>query len=182
MFASEYDMDVPLLALDVYTWLLVRFATGLIELPTANEMRRRNEEEALDMMKLPYFRVEMDENYSKAVDAIPNFWPQDSTENPEVWDEEAYEGTVHVYKLLARVMREGDYPISYGTYEELNEHAETSLWFGELSWYHRNKLQDIGTKEEKQWRTFRDCWDAHKFYSFYTGTEAVPLKEHWLDL
>ena len=56
MFVSTYASHVPLMACEVYAWLLAGYATGWVEMPTPDEMRNLNETHALAMFELPYFR------------------------------------------------------------------------------------------------------------------------------
>jgi hypothetical protein len=180
MFLSTYGSDHPLLAIDTYVWLLARYVTGLVEMPPQDEMRRLNLEEAIDMLKYPYLRYQMDENYYKAVTYLPNFWSKDGYEYPQVWGEGTYENEILATKRLAWMMREANYPVSIGTRYELNEKALALLDFGEYSYNHRH-LQDKANANENMWKTFRDYNDGNLFYSLFTGTEAVSLKQRWLD-
>lgn len=75
------------------------------------------------------------------------------------------------------MMKEADYPVDYGTFEELSDQAETIIHYNDLSYYHRHKLDG-----KEPWRTFRDYYDGDEFKSIFTGKASVPLKQRWLDI
>jgi thioredoxin reductase len=172
MFISIYDSYFPLLAVDTSAWMCVAFLTGRSKLPTQDEMRRRNNEQALHEMKIPYIRYYMDSNYNKVVDS--NF---DST----LWSKASEEYSEYGIKLLARDMEEAKYPASLGSYENINENGRALLQFNDQSGEHRYRL-DKQYMEHHATETYRDCLDADKFYSLYTHTKAVPLQKKWLDI
>jgi thioredoxin reductase len=178
MFISTYGAHVPLMACDAFAWLLASYATGVVPIPSPSEMRKRNTKEALEYLKMPYFRYLMDSNYFQKVDKLQNFWPEDPNKSSPVWEEVEYDEYPTSMKVLARVMQEGKYPFSLGSYEELNENAEIAMMFGNLSYYHRANLKPVG--DEKNWKTFRDYDDADQFYSLLTGTKAVLLEKPWM--
>ena len=180
MFITAYNSYIPLLACEAHAWLLAGYSTGWVELPSEDEMRRFNEQETLAMLDLPYFRYMMDDNYFKAVDGLSNFWPEDGLSTPELWDDAVWEEEVLLMKWLAQVLQDGKYPFSLGTRHELNKNAETMMNFGDLSYYHRNKLDP--DEDEKKWKTFRDYDNADQFYSLFTGTKAIPLEQRWLEM
>jgi hypothetical protein len=179
MFITTYESDVPLLACDAYSWLSAGYATGHLDLPSPEKMREINRSEAVDHIKLPYFRYLTDDNYWKTVDNLENFWPEDPEEESPVWDEVEDEMETQVVKVLARVMQEAKYPWSIGTYEELNENGKEFIRLGNLEYEHRASLSPVG--DEKDWRTFRDVDNAGEFASMFTGTCAVPLDGRWMD-
>ena len=83
------------------------------------------------------------------------------------------------YRLLARDMVDAKYPLQIGTYNKLNEKGKALVEFNEVCGYARYDLD--WKSPEASWRTFRDC-NPTTCYSILTGTRAVPLKSHWLDL
>ena len=174
MFVCPYSSYTPLQALDAYAWMLAGYATGWLEMPTQEEMRKRNESEALMLLGIPYFRYYMDANYCSTVNNLEDFWPDDG-EHPDEWDEVEEEEWHLSIKRLAQIMQEGQYPFDLGNYEELNENGKAFIKFGDLSYYHRANLGP------SDWKTFRDADDADKFYSLFTGTKAVPLQQRWID-
>lgn len=180
MFLSTYGSYTPLMACDVYANLLAKYSTGVLEMPSVDEMKRRNHEYMLKLMGMPYFRYLMDDNFWKAVEKLPNFWPQDGGGNPSEWEEAEDEEYVESFRRLTGDMHEGEYPVSYGTTEELNAHGKAMYDFGMFDYYNRADLQPKG--EEKSWLTFRDVQKTARYYSMFTGTKAVPLKQHWVDI
>ena len=74
-------------------------------------------------------------------------------------------------------MQEAQYPVDYGSFEELSEQAETIIDYDDLSYYHRHRLDG-----KEPWRTFRDYYDGDKFKSIFTGRASVSLKQKWLDI
>jgi thioredoxin reductase len=180
MFIATYGSYVPLLACEAYAWLLACYASGEVELPSRDEMNAFNEAETLAMLELSYFRYLMDANYWKAVDNLEDFWPEDGMSTPELWDEAHYEECILGYKRLAQVLKDANYPFDLGTREKLNKNTKAILWFGELSYNHRYKLEPVG--DEKNWKTYRDYEDAESFYSLHTGTRCIPLNKRWIDM
>jgi len=175
MYICPYASYVPLMACDAYAWLLAGYATGNLELPSQEEMRRQNEAEALMELGVPFFRYYMDRNYCDAVNNLEDFWPEDG-ESPEKWDEIETEEWHISMRRLAQVMQDGKYPFSLGDYNELNDNGKAFIKFGDLDYQHRANL------ESSDWKTFRDVDDADQFYSLHTGTKAVPLEQRWLDI
>ena len=78
-------------------------------------------------------------------------------------------------------MEEANYPVNIGNYRELNELGRALILFNDLSGAHRKRLDAEFIKKHPT-KTFRDCDDAEKFYSLFTGTKAVPLPKDWLDV
>jgi thioredoxin reductase len=180
MFITTYGAHVPLMACDSYAWLQAGYLTGYIPMPSPSEMRALNVKEGLQYLQMPYFRYLMDKNYYEKVSALENFWPEDPNESSPVWDDIEYEEYTQSMKVLARVMQEGKYPFSIGTFEKLSKVGETAMQFGNLSYYHRANLKPVN--DEKNWKTFRDYDDADQFYSLLTGTKAVKLEKPWMEI
>lgn len=179
MFLTTYGSHDPLLACDAYAWLLAGYVTGTVEIPSQQKMKELNKSEALDMLKYPYFRYLIDDNYWKTVDNLKNFWPDDPAKKSPIWDEVEYEEYIQATKMLARVMQEAKYPWSIGTYDALNENGLAVIRLGDLAYEHRANLNPSGN--EKRWKTFRDVDNADQFCSLFTGTKAVPLTSRWMD-
>jgi thioredoxin reductase len=178
MFISTYCSDIPLLSLDVHAYMLARYTTGLNKIPSADEMRACNLEEAIEMLQYPVMRFQMDENYCKVVLKLPDFWPEEPYTYPEVWENAVCEYELTGLQQLAWMMEESSYPIRIGTRYDLNERAATMMGFNMLSYYHRYNLKD----DIANWKTFRDYTNGDQFYSLFTGKRAVPLQERWLDI
>ena len=81
------------------------------------------------------------------------------------------------YRFVARMMQEAQYPVDYGSFENLSEQAEKIIDYNDLSYYHRLYLDG-----KEPWRTFRDYYDGEKFKSIFTGRPSVSLKQKWLDI
>jgi cation diffusion facilitator CzcD-associated flavoprotein CzcO len=178
MFISEYDAQHPLLSIDVQANLFARYISGLKELPSAEEMRACNLEEAMEMLQCPRARYEMDENYYEVVDNLPDFWSEETYDYPEVWKKAEEEYEIMKAKKLAWMMQEASYPFNTGTQYELNENGRELMRMNEQCFYHRHNLKDDGA----DWKTFRDYTNGDQFYSLFTGKRAVPLKERWLNI
>jgi thioredoxin reductase len=175
------DVSSPLCGIDVAAWLLVKIITGQREIPSREEMWTQNMADAIHEMQSPCVRFVMDKAY---YDAYNHAMESDDREAVQKAFEEAYaehaaEGTDEViyYRFLARMMQEAQYPVDYGSFEELSEQAETIIHYDDLSYYHRHNLD--GTEP---WRTFRDYNDGYQFKSILTGRASVPLKQKWLDI
>ena len=175
MFLTS-QTDNPLFGVDVNAWLLMRFITGARDIPSAQEMMKQNEQDALDQMQNPYIRYCMDGNYVKAFDKEK--WTRKMKSLYEKYEAEHYE---IYYRVLARSIQEAGYPVSYGTYDKLNDTARTIMKNDTLSSEHRYTLNPRN-KKENQWRTFRDYTNGKKFKSVFTGMNAISLKQRWLDI
>jgi Flavin-binding monooxygenase-like len=179
MFITTYGSETPLLACDAYAWLFAGYITGYVPIPTAQRMREIVHAEALNMMKFPMYRYNVDLNYFSAVEELEGFWPDDPDESTP-WDEAETEHFHVSIRILARAMREGRYPLDIGTFEQLNEVGEKIFQYGLLEDSHRTELDPVG--DEKNWKTFRDVDEPDKCCSFFTGSKAVPLEKPWMEI
>jgi hypothetical protein len=176
IFLENEDFANPIFGVEANAWILMRFLTGTREIPSADEMKRQNEEDCLRQLQNPYLRYYMDRNY---YDAYNENYDKISSES---WNKYEKEYSLIYYRIMARQLNEADYPgVRYGTYDDLNEIAMTIFDYGYLSYYHRTNL-DPNNQDEKEWRTFRDYTDGDKFHSIFTGTAAVNLNKRWLDI
>jgi hypothetical protein len=178
MFLQEVN-NYPLLSLDVSAWLLLGYITGTVQVPTAHEMERQNSQQLLREMQEPAVRGSIDPEYQYALDRLipTSHWyhKRDSEEYRRMEDfDHCYE-----IRLLARDMKDGGYPFSLGTYDELNDKGEEMLRMTAADDNARYQLEE--NSEDIEWRTFRDI-DTHGFSSLITGTEAVPYPGRWMDL
>jgi hypothetical protein len=214
MYIADFFSEVPLVACDVLSWLVVTYLCGHNVLPDATTMHKINHEESLRDLSLPFQRYCRDKAYHDAVDkaaaaAAPEvlMFPKDNLPNEQEEDDDddddsnaleeeksdltfsdsdllgaiMAENYAYEFQLLASQMEEAQYPLNIGTIDELNEKGRALQTFDDLSYAHR----DDRTKKELQrdpLKTFRDCDDSEKFYSLFTGTPAVPLKEKWLTM
>ena len=178
MFISQYGSDLPLWRVEAVCALLAGFASGTIPVPSAEVMRRRNAEEALLLMKNPYFRYTMDRKYAEATN---NVWPEDS-EPFQAYDDEVDLMWPEQIKIVAAIMNEARYPVTFGTRQELNDLGRQIEEMGHYDTFNRSRLS-TGNEQELMWKTFRDNTDyTSKFRSIYTGTVAVPLGSPWMRL
>lgn len=180
MFITS-DVSSPLCGIDVLAWLLVKFVTGQRKIPSAEEMLKGNTMEALHDMDCIPVRYRMDGNYYHAMEDYYEEHPEAqemiSQAYEESYEEREGDDDVVYYRQVARMMQEGSYPVSYGSYEELNKEAQAIIHYNELSYYHRHNLDG-----KEPWRTFRDYTDGDEFKSIFTGRGSVPLKQRWLDI
>ncbi len=174
------SVDNPLFGIDVDCWLLLRFITGMNQIPSADEMKRQNEADAIRQMENSYLRYCMDHNYYKA-------WDEAAAKNDDIRRElyllyyaaKSDHYTLY-YRALARSIEEAEYPVSYGSYENLNKTVETLIEYGNKSYYSRANLKP--DDKDSEWKTFRDVDNANEFRSVFTGEPSIPLKEKWLDI
>jgi hypothetical protein len=173
--------DNPLVCIDVNACLLLRFITGLNAIPTSEDMTRQNLNDALEGMQNIYVRYIMDSNYCAAFEEKFNHNEKLRELLMTCFNEQKSEHYNLYFRMLARSMQEAKYPVSFGTFEELNEVAKTVVSNDSLVYNHRIVL-DPDNEDENTWRTYRDYTDANKFRSIFTGTEALPLPGRWIDL
>ena len=173
------EVDNPLLGIDVTAWQLLGFIIGLSEIPSAEEMARQNEQDALHHMNNPAIRYSMDKNFYLAYEEKSKKCPNDCMCLARLYKKYLEQEEEIYYRHLARQMQEANYPVSYGSYNDLNETACTIIKYNEWSYYHRASMDDEA-RENPQ--TFRDYDDGEAFRSLFTGTRAVSLKQRWLDI
>ena len=178
MFVWSFDSDFPLMSTDASAWLLASFCTGNTLLPSSEDMVEQNQQQALCEMKLPYYRYYMDRKYHEKVNEVME---EDEDRWAGVWESWRGETSVYQMKLLARHMLSGNYSINIGDYEELNDVGNQMLEFDILSENHRLEITPE-IVETQPWKTFRDYTNGKDFYSLQTGTHAVNLTRHWLDI
>jgi hypothetical protein len=174
------SVDNPLFGIDVDSWLLLRFITGLNKIPSAAEMWKQNEDDAWRQMDNIYLRYCMDSAYCKACDDMHY---KDPECHDLLWGSYKEAKSKHYeiyYRVLARSIQEAEYPVSYGSYDELNETVQTLIKYGSMSYYARYNLRP--DDEDSEWKTFRDCSDFGMFRSVFTGAKSVPLQQRWLDI
>lgn len=179
MFLTVYASEYPLLSCDSYAWLFAGYITGRVQMPSVEEMKLRNQKEALSELGMSYSRYLMDENYCKAVEAL-DIWPEEYGERSIPWDECEMEWVQDQMNRMAAIFYEAKYPFQIGTREKLNKEGQTLLDFGMLDYYNRRDLKP--SEDEKDWRTFRDDPHPEKFFSLFTGTKAVPLEDRWMNI
>ena len=181
MFLRHNHNDYPLLVIDAMAWSFLHFFLGDTPIPSEEEMREANVQQALTEMHFPYTRYYMDPKFKEAWSQLPGAWDDYMTnsEHPYWVSEAAY----NRYDLLqmAQTLRDAMYPLDLGDINGLNDKGQKLFEFQRLSYKHRTDL-DFKNHEENQWKTFRDTDNADKFESLFTGIKAVPLKKRWIDI
>jgi hypothetical protein len=128
MFLRHDHEEYHILAIDGVAWLLMQFLTGGRELPSKEEMRRQNLEQALYEMKhYPYCRRIMDRSYMEE-------WNEDTDPGWKVHEHEFEKRYKYDLMLMARTMREANHSMNIGTIEGLNKvgKALCRLWLSRI--------------------------------------------------
>jgi hypothetical protein len=183
MFFRGERLDSPLLDLDVQAWLLLAHITGDLALPSVKEMKRFNLQALMDELQDPYIRLEIDANYGERYDEIidqdEQHWIQEFGDKRS---REMEKNNLDLqYRTVARDMVDAKYPLNIGTHKKLNEKGKALVEFDAIASFDAHEIDLVEGSKDSSWKTFRDC-DTTKIYSIMTGTKAVPLKCHWLDL
>lgn len=180
MMFMMFEFENPLLGIDVSSRLLMRFVSGLREIPSAEQMLKHEEDVAFHALNNPGYRCLMDKNY---IEAIEDNWDRlpEMPESKHKWLDEVeieYEETMDT-RMLARYMQEAEYPLNFGSIDELNEAGNAYMEFDRMTRDHRSQLTE---DDAGNGRTFRDYSDGGDFVSIFTGSGAVSLKGRWLDI
>mmetsp|Transcript_11840 Transcript_11840/g.33841 ORF Transcript_11840/g.33841 Transcript_11840/m.33841 type:complete len:685 (+) Transcript_11840:110-2164(+) len=177
MFLYE-STSYPLLEIDVAAWLCLAYVCGDAELPTADEMEKRNLQQSLDEMSVPYLRYYKDKNYYAALNNLPkdHWWSKYTSSESKNYNKEYIRYQI---QILARDMQSAGYRAGFGSYEKLSERGELMVDMTCEDSQGRYRLKS--GEPDSSWRTFRDC-DPSPFKSIFTGTVSVPLKGKWMDL
>mmetsp|Transcript_3023 Transcript_3023/g.6533 ORF Transcript_3023/g.6533 Transcript_3023/m.6533 type:complete len:790 (-) Transcript_3023:389-2758(-) len=177
MYISQFS-SAPLFEIDVNAWLCLAYITGDAEIPSYEEMERRNAQQILDEMNVHNLRYLIDGNYYIAMQELEEgHWSSDCLD-PRVSAFDIEEEAFHI-RVIARNMCAAKYPDDIGTYGKFNEKGEKMVKVCTASWRHRIALPTEGPDSE--WMTFRDG-DPSELASIHTGTKAAPLKKRWMDL
>lgn len=183
MYLKGERLDAPLLDLDVQAWLLLAHITDDLVLPSVKEMKQFNLQALMDELQDPYIRLEIDMNYEKRYDEV--IWDDDEHWENQFGSKKRREmEKKHCdlqYRVVARDMVDAKYPLNIGTYEKLNEKGNALVEFEVITSFDGPQVDLVEGSKDSSWKTFRDC-DCKKIYSIMTGTAAMPLKRHWLDL
>jgi Flavin-binding monooxygenase-like len=181
MYLRHNHSDYPLLGIDAMAFMLLNFVVGETPIPSKEQMNNANIQQALIEMQYPYARYYMDPAFKEAWSEVPGAWDdyETNSEHPYWVSEADYEK--YDLLLMARTLRDAKYPVDLGDYQALNEKGQHLYNFQKWSGEHRSKL-DPNNPEENYWRTFRDVDNSDKFFSIFTGTKAVPLKQRWMDI
>ena len=167
--------------IDAAAFLVAAYVSGNVALPTKEEMETRNMLDKIDEMSVPSCRKVMDENYHDAHTKLwdTNHWLYTNARHPK-YDAYVAETTRHSLKIIARYQQTSWHGGGFGSYDKLSPRGEALLaQYAEEEW--SRVIDDTGDSKDLDWKTFRDI-DPSPFQSLYTGTKAVPLKAHWMDL
>lgn len=177
MYLADANSEIPLFELDVSAWLCLSQITGDTPILGRKDMDREVQQQMLEEMDYPYLRWEMDMNYFEALDQLPDsHWSEDSK---DIRSKKMFQKQSEFYtKVVARNMRLGNYPVDFGTFDKLNDDGRKHVELLLASYYARIELDRKAP--EAEWKTYRD-YDPVKFKSIFTGQEACPLPQHWLE-
>ena len=181
MYLRHNHSDYPLLGIDAMAWLLVNFVLGETPIPSAEEMRQENIQQALTEMQYPYARYYMDPNFREAWSSLDGAWDDYLTNDDHPYWVSQGDYSKYDLLLMARTLKDAKYPVDIGNYTLLNEQGQNLRNFQLLSSEHRANLDPLNP-EENEWKTFRDADNADKFFSIFTGTKAVPLNQRWIEI
>jgi hypothetical protein len=118
-------------------------------------------------------RYLLDEKYRDEINDLPSDrWFHDKSSLSDLFS--------YPLRVLARSMRDANYPISFGDIDGLNE-LGTELLHMRITSSLGHILLENCDEETKQWKTFRDI-DPSPFRSLITGMGSVPLKGKWLEI
>lgn len=179
MFIFE-RYEYPLLEIDVSAWMCLAFITGERQIPTKTEMRRGLLSDLLDGMHDPEVRYTLDENYEEAWESKI---PKDHWERQKASDKyksHLPELREFAIKIMARDMKEANYPIQFGDFHQLNKTGKEMLRMMVHEEFSRYNLVNCDD-ETKRWVTFRDA-DPTPYRSFISGMESTSLKGKWLEI
>lgn len=173
---------LPLLEIDVNSWLILAYITGERKAPTTEELEADHMQELLMLMDDHCNRLEMDENYKKAYKSsyslFENHWVWDVTS--EAYSKHLFELNSLPLRLLARDMKDANYPLQIGDIDKLNEVGLAMLEMENFGDVCRAILEDEDENTQR-WKTFRD-YDPSICRSIFTGQSAIPLKGKWLEI
>lgn len=179
MFMTDAPSELPLLELDVAAYSCLSHIVGDTPVLTRKEMENEMEQIMLEEMDHPYLRWEMDVTYFNSLNKLPeSHWSNDWE---DVRSKEILKKQSEYYvKVLARNMKQANYPVDYGTFDELNDKGKQHLDHYLSSCYTRVALDK--KSPDRVWKTYRDAADSYSFKSLFTGQEACPLPGRWLDI
>lgn len=179
MMSLYETTEYPLLDIDVRAWLLLAYITGEKEIPSFEEMSKRNNEDLLLCMNDLETRYEMDTNYAEAIAALgDDHWIEDWTSDE--FKEHYQELCSFPVKFLARNMIDSQYPVYIGDINQLNEAGLALSYVNYVDCTCRANLKNFD-EVTKQWMTFRDC-DPSLCRSWLTGNTSIALKGKWLEI
>ncbi len=189
MFFLGESTQYPLLEIDIGANMCMKRILGdegFDTVPSKEEMKEKNKSYILELMHCVCNRYHHDANYKEAVnklydgdDALPkDHWIHDQlSDEYRQW---CVESADYEMRILARDAADTKYPLNLGTMEKLNETGIELLHMTISDFYNHVNLRG-SSMEEREWKTFRDA-DPSPFKSLFTGTQAVPLEDKWLQI
>merc|ERR1712151_993562 len=168
MMFMTFEFENPLLGIDVSSWLLMRFVVGLKDIPSEEEMLKHEQVAALHALNNPGYRCLIDKKY---IEAIEENWEKlpERPESKHEWLDEVeidYEETMEI-RMLTRYIQEAEYPVNFGSVDELNETANAYMAFDRMTRDHRSQLTE---EDAENGRTYRDYSDGGDLVSIFTGS------------
>lgn len=184
MFMFEVSTH-PLLELDITARRLLAFIIGDQPIPTKEEMIESNRQDIRHSMDVASIRLTIDSNYELAEEnALSNSWIQNETAavnlNSELVQKYVVGELTYENAFLAREMQETNYPLQFGTIDDLDEtgmHLTRMIIIQELA------RLDLGVRQgiDRPWMTYRDM-DPSNFTSILTGMRSSRLKGKWIEI
>eukprot|EP00747_Dinoflagellata_sp_TGD_P091883 gnl/TRDRNA2_/TRDRNA2_165220_c0_seq2.p1 gnl/TRDRNA2_/TRDRNA2_165220_c0~~gnl/TRDRNA2_/TRDRNA2_165220_c0_seq2.p1 ORF type:complete len:489 (+),score=51.61 gnl/TRDRNA2_/TRDRNA2_165220_c0_seq2:60-1469(+) len=180
MMFMTFEFEATLLGVDVSAWLLMQYVAGLKDIPSAEEMLKRERDAALHTLNNPGYRCLLDKNYTEAIEDNWDKLPGRPESKHEWLDlvEIDYEESQDV-RMLVRYTQEAEYPLNLGSVDNLNEIADAFIAFDRMTRDHRAQVTE---DDAENGRTYRDYSDGGDFVSIHTGSTATSLKGKWLDI
>jgi len=185
IFCNEFG-EVPLINLDINSWMIAKVVTNQVALPSVKGMREESDRIHFECLQSPTLRYYMDWKYSEAIDTAiygedgKGSWNDELT---KLWEETDWSAKSTIpFRLLGETMNKYNYPVSYlkkdgktfsEYYDALLVCMEIELW----------ELADCKYSEDEEdgWRTFRDHPEVDKLQSYFTGIRATMLPKPWVE-
>ena len=175
----SWDSLFLLQVIDGLAWVALAIIIGEKNVPSSPaEMRRLNEIDMLGRMHVPYFRIDMDEEYENAFpDLELDFSPYgfvDKFEDAE-WAQHLLD--------LGEALQGVGHGLQIGTYEGgLSDHGLHLLDYYNKTSHHRWIELDVWEDPRFVGRTFRDYTNGNELVSMFTGRRASNLPCPWMDI
>ena len=173
MFYIHEMANYPLLEIDIAAWQCLAFIIGDKVIPSQNEMVEQSRVDLLQSMQDPLSRYLIDEKY----------WHNYEEASDQVWYHSlakyitSYNAMI---KNLAHRMNNANYPLRFGSSDELNETGDK--FFKMAVKETKDKLNlEYECEDDKVWKTFRDI-DPSPYASLITGMKSISLKGRWLEI
>lgn len=170
MYFDTEGYDAPLLGIDIQAHYMVNVLAGKVSLPRKEEMLEEAVSDMLQAMHEPMVRLQTDPNYRRAFRSHPCYPYLPGAE-------EAAANEVRCqFQFLARLAKDGLYPVDLGTFQQPNATSEAMVKMS-------MECRDFYTDPDER-TTFRDIGTSHceHLASVHTGAKPVPFRHIWMDL